>query len=159
MSGRWACKTGLNIWKYSHSLTRTAMLSLYLALWRLIALVNTQHWEMLDAGFQVVCCKVGTSISEHPNYLPQSRSRPIIVLPQTWRELQPDFLFLGVFCRNMFQLPCRPYFLALAEHTTESNDKKFSASCTLKVHTIHCLPIYRFLLQRFNKKLGWFTRR
>jgi len=111
------------------------MLSLYLALWRLIALVNTQHWEMLDAGFQVVCCKVGTSISEQTNDLPQSRSRPIIVLPQTWRELQPDFLFLGVFCRNMFQLPCRPYFLALAEHTTESNDKKFSGSSTLKVHT------------------------
>lgn len=77
-----------------------------------------------------------TSISEQTNDLPQS-SRPIIVLlPQTQRELQPDFLFLGVFFRNMFQLPCRPYFLVLAEvEHTESNDKKFSGSSTQKVHT------------------------
>jgi len=88
MSGRWTCKTWLHIWKCIHSLTRTAILSLYLAPCRMIALVNTQHWEMLDAGFQVVCCKVlGTSISEQTNDLPQSRSRPIIVLlPQTWES-------------------------------------------------------------------------
>jgi hypothetical protein len=74
--------------KYSHSLTRTAIPSLYLAPCRLIVLVHTQHWEMLDAGFQVVCCKVLGNVhfrtDQWSTSEAQSRSRPIIVLlPQS----------------------------------------------------------------------------
>jgi len=86
------------------------------------------HLSTLNTGkcwMQDLRESAATSISDQTNDLPQSASRPIILLlPQTCRELQPDFQFRGVFCWNMFQLPYRPYFLVMAEVYTLLNPDK-----------------------------------